>query len=98
LLRRYTLKLEKFAHGGGFLLEAESMKRNSWKYGLSVTFEADLEVAVRTFEKAIQDVRDATGRRSSSLRKWNESLGQTLDALGRLDILVPTRSRTIPRR
>jgi hypothetical protein len=74
--------------GNGFLLEAESMKKEFVEHGLSATFAADLEAAVRTFEKSIQDVRDATGRRSASLRKWNETLGETLDALGRFDILV----------
>jgi hypothetical protein len=74
--------------GKGFLLEAESMKKEFVEHGLSATFAADLEIAVRTFEKSIQDVRDATGRRSGSLRKWDETLGQTLDALGRFDILV----------
>ena len=74
--------------GNGFILEAESMKKEFVEHGLSATFAADLEAAVRTFEKSIQDVRDATGRRSGSLRKWNETLGETLDALGRFDILV----------
>ena len=74
--------------GNGFLLEAESMKKEFVELGLSATFAADLETAVRTFKKSIQDVRDATGRCSGSLRKWNETLGQTLDALGRFDILV----------
>jgi hypothetical protein len=74
--------------GNGFLLEAESLKKEFVEHGLSATFAADLEAAVRTFEKSIQDVRDATGRRSASLRKWNETLGETLDALSRFDILV----------
>lgn len=74
--------------GNGFLLEAESMKKEFVELGLSATFATDLEDAVRTFEKSIQDVRDATGRRSASLRKWNETLEETLDALARFDIVV----------
>jgi hypothetical protein len=74
--------------GNGFLLEAESMKKEFVELGLSATFAADLEAAVRTFEKSIQDFRDATGRRSASLRKWNETLQETLDALARFDVLV----------
>jgi hypothetical protein len=74
--------------GNGFLFEAESMKKEFVELGLSATFATDLEDAVRTFEKSIQDVRDATGRRSASLRKWNETLEETLDALARFDIVV----------
>jgi hypothetical protein len=74
--------------GNGFLLEAESMKKEFVEYGLSARFAADLEAAVRSFQKSIQDFRDAKGRRSASLQKWNETLEQTLDALGRFDVLV----------
>jgi len=74
--------------GKGFLLEADSMKKEFVEHGLSATFTSDLEAAVRNLEKSIQDCRDATGRRSASLTKWNETLGETLDALGRFDILV----------
>jgi hypothetical protein len=74
--------------GKGFLLEADSMKKEFVEHGLSATFVSDLEAAVRNLEKSIQDCRDATGRRSASLRKWDDTLGETLDALGRFDILV----------
>jgi hypothetical protein len=51
------------------------MKKEFLEYGLA-TFAADLEVAVRTFEKSIQDVRDATGRRSgpsgSGIKPWGK--------------------------
>jgi hypothetical protein len=74
--------------GNGFLLEAESMKKEFVEHGLSATFAADLEAAVRSFEKSIQDFRDAAGRRSASLRKWEETLEETQDALARFDVLV----------
>jgi len=74
--------------GNGFLLEANSMKKEFVEHGLSATFAADLEAAIRGFEKSIQDYRDAAGRRSASLRKWYETLEETLDALRRFDILV----------
>jgi len=74
--------------GNGFLLEADSMKEEFVEHGLSATFAADLEAAIGSFEKSIQDVRNATARRSASLRKWNGTLEETLDALGRFDVLV----------
>jgi len=75
-------------HAKGFLLEAESMNKEFVEHGLSATFAGDLEGAILSFEKSIQDFRDAEGRRSASLKKWSQTLEETLDALGRFDILV----------
>ena len=74
--------------GKGFLLEAESMKKDFVEHGLSAKFAEEVTAAIEDFEKTILDYGEARGRRSASYKKWQETLEETLDILGRFDFLV----------
>ena len=74
--------------GKGFLLEAESMKKDFIEHGLSAKFAEEVAAAIEDFEKTILDYGEARGRRSASYKKWHETLEETLDILGRFDFLV----------
>ena len=52
--------------GKGFLLEAESMKKDFVEHGLSAKFAEEVTAAIEDFEKTILDYGEARGRRSAS--------------------------------